>query len=228
MKKYLFSLIFLAILTGCAGYEKDYIGYGVVVTPVFYEEVAPYIVPILATKESQRISFFTSSVFKNRETGETIIAGKERGESYQREEDVFRYHITRTPQGHYDLVSWSIGGTQNPYNEKKCGKVGFDISGEDILVLKGVRPAAIGHASIETIIGTRTIRGATFPEFSALPGDHLEYMQHHYSELLSGRKIRVVVPQAENPTAFKACRETADNRFKTISDKPGAIVVSAR
>jgi hypothetical protein len=184
-------------------------GKGVAIMYSFYEEASPsrtmFGKPIIMNKK-----YFSFAKVKNQTTGEKFEIGRMMG--YSSYPSLQRYSFTSLPPGHYDVVQWGIGGIFTEYQPEKCGNIGFDITENDILVIKGLKPLSIGDSG--QLLGNT--HRANFVEFSVLPDDYFQFIQENHKELQEGRTIKVADLKSDNPAAFEECVRNSDNKYQSL------------
>lgn len=190
-----------------------------VIMPIFYQELAPYKNFMGTQRGLQSQKYFTSATFKNTVTGAILNTGQENGMA--KYANYYDYTTAIIEPGHYNLISFSIGDKQTPYDGVSCGNIGFDIKEKDLILLKGIKPIAITDE--KNVLGMKR-RKAVYIEFSATPPDYVSYVKNIYG---ANYPYIIVAPMNDNPVAFNSCVQGVNPKYESLMDEEGSFSLSS-
>lgn len=211
-----FSFVLMLAVGGCgnmldADLSKE--GKGAVVTYGAYVEYAAYS-PMFQSKKMMKMDMVARAYFKNRDTGKTYMVGN--SDMLLKSSDPYAY--SSLPPGHYNLHSFNIGTEsywEVKYDSASCGNIGFDVGPNDLVYIKGMRPAAAKS--------TMGIRHAELVEFSYTPKNLKETLARKYPDL-AGRNFKIPSMKSDNPAAFAACVKRMGDGNKLLNGRAGSYM----
>lgn len=186
--------------------------YGVVMMPNFYSATLPqHGFMGKPTGRMEKIGYYTAMRFVSRNDGGVYVFGTEKVTRYASRNGFSwgggtpgTYRSMYTKPGVYDLTAFYFMGNKQKHDAKKCGNLSFSIGKDEVVVIKGPKPAT----PIEDYFG-RFLYSRFIPDafrFTNLPDG---YREDAKDDLAKGRKLKVVELKSDNPKAYEACVKQA-------------------
>ena len=151
-------------------------------------------------------TFLTEALFKEETTGKKLQLGCPAAASRCGYPGDTSFEIQTIFPGKYNLAYFRVADGYNKYDSAKCGNITFTAAAGDVIIIKGLAPAAIGPRKTFQVYND-----VKLPKFSVLSDDYkAEVTRYSHRKIdmkkeMEQRNLRIVSPESDNPEAFKKC-----------------------